>query len=442
MLTKDCAKKPEGVRLVALLVMGSIGFLMLHSISISVVHGTTAQQRQVQNGRPKNAARLPTAKAPRVNYAGFTHNTHVTQQKLACDSCHKFPTKNWKEVRPGDTAFPDVAEFPEHSACVNCHRQQFFARERPAPAICSNCHVSATPGDTTRFLFPSLGDISNSPRQRRDLVTEFAVSFPHDKHVDVVGLNIPSLQPAHRGFMSVTWQEKSVPPKSAESAGEPKSCPVCHQTFQPQGNSSEEYVTKPPKNLGDAFWLKKGTFKTIPNSHAVCFTCHNTEAGIAPAPSECNACHKLTAPQTRGLQASSPLGVVSDLKTDFDPKLAETIGVTDKSILTTWHRRISAGAFRHEGGEHPNINCMNCHNVPKMNTVDMKTLVVPVRSCGGTEGCHITATADDGGALNYEIAQKKAKPNFVCSKCHISFGAAAVPESHIQAIPTPAPKVK
>jgi len=76
--------------------------------------------------------------APAIDYKSFSHSTHVTKQKLACDSCHKFPTKNWKEVRKGDAAFPDVAEFPEHSSCLN-PRQQFFARERPAPKICSNC---------------------------------------------------------------------------------------------------------------------------------------------------------------------------------------------------------------------------------------------------------------------------------------------------------------
>lgn len=352
----------------------------------------------------------------RIDYSRFSHVTHVTTQKLACDSCHKFPTKNWKEVRKGDAAFADVAEFPEHSACLNCHRPQFFARERPAPAICSNCHVNVTPRDTSRFLFPSLGDISDPSKQKRDVVREFAINFPHDKHLDVVGFNPSSLRPRNSGFITVSWQEK---PKVA---AEPKSCPVCHQTYQPQGNSSEEYVTKPPKNLGDDFWLKKGTFKTIPNSHTVCFSCHNADLGIEPAPSACDVCHKLAAPPTV-------------LKADFDPKLAETIGVTDKLVLTAWRRRVSAGAFRHEGGEHPNSSCVNCHNVPTMNTVDMKSLVVPVRSCGGAEGCHVTATADDGGILNYEVDQKKAKPGFVCTKCHLSYGKEAVPESHVMVIP-------
>jgi len=420
-------KHQRRVGFVAFLVMVVIGLLTPYLFSNAATQGG-APQRSVQ-GRPSKVRVEP---KPRVDYSHFSHNTHVVKQKLACDSCHKFPTKNWKEVRKGDAAFPDVAEFPEHSSCLNCHRQQFFARERPAPAICSNCHVNVTPRDTTRFLFPDLGDVSDPSKQRRDVVTDFAINFPHDKHVDIVGLNVPALSPSNRvGFVSVSWQQKPAP----KDATEPKSCPVCHQTYQPQGKSDEEYVTKPPKNVGDAFWLKKGTFKTTPNSHTVCFTCHNADLGIAPAPSECNACHKLAAPQDRAPQAGSPLGVEAIRKTDFDPSLAETIGVTDKTVLTRWRRRISSGTFRHEGGEHPNISCMNCHNVPTMNTADMKTLIVPVRSCGGAEGCHVTATTDDGGILNYEIDQKKTNPSFVCTKCHISFGKEAVPGSHVEAIP-------
>jgi hypothetical protein len=72
-----------------------------------------------------------------------------------------------------------------------------------------------------------------------------------------------------------------------------------------------------------------------------------------------------------------------------------------------------------------------------MNTLDKKTLVVPVRSCGGAEGCHVTATTDDGGILNYEIDHRKTKPGFVCTKCHISYGKEDIPEDHAKAITRP-----
>ncbi len=388
--------------------------------AISFVNAATSKaepQRRSQRRRPKKSLAPPGK--PRVNYSQFSHHTHVVTQKLECSSCHKVPSKNWKEVRKGDAAFPDVSDFPEHSSCLNCHRTQFFARERPAPVICSNCHVANSPRDTSRWLFPSLGDVNDATKKRREFVSEFGVGFPHDKHIDVVGLN--SFKSERDPFVRVSWQEK-------KGEGPPKSCPVCHETYQPQGNSSEEYVTKPPKNLGDNFWLKKGTFKTIPNSHTVCFTCHNSDSGIAPEPKDCHVCHKLLSPEP-------------SLKVDFDPKLVADMGIADKVILARWSRRISAGAFRHEGGEHPDLNCLSCHNVTAFNTVDPKTLKVPVRSCGGAEGCHITATTDDGGILNFEIDEKKKNPGFVCTKCHVSFGKEAVPADHPQAIPMPKPKV-
>ena len=140
-------------------------------------------------------------------------------------------------------------------------------------------------------------------------------------------------------------------------------------------------MTKPPKNLGDNFWLKKGTFKTIPNSHTVCFSCHNADSGVAPEPKDCNVCHKLITTDNK-------------LAVDFDDKLSAEMGITDKLMLNRWSRRISSGAFRHEGGEHPDLSCLMCHNAanPDFNTSDPKTLKVPVKSCGGADGCHITAT--------------------------------------------------
>jgi hypothetical protein len=66
-----------------------------------------------------------------------------------------------------------------------------------------------------------------------------------------------------------------------------------------------------------------------------------------------------------------------------------------------------------------------------MLTNDPKTQKVPVTSCNM---CHITATADDGGVLNFEVESRKKNPSFTCVKCHISFGNKPIPDSHIQAI--------
>ena len=361
-----------------------------------------------------SAQRRRTPPKPKVDYAKFSHRTHVERQKLGCDSCHKFPSKNWKQVRKGDDAFQDVTDFPEHAACLECHRTQFFARERPAPIICSNCHVAVTPKNTVRYPFPSLGEPFLASKQGQNFVSEFKVAFPHDKHVDVVGW----LGPRPRGFTLVHASF------TATQDAKSKSCVVCHETYQPQGKSTEEYVTKRPANLAeDAFWLKKGAFKTTPTSHAACSSCHNKDAGIAPDPSDCATCHKLAG------AAPAPLR-------DFDPKLAQTMGVNDWLMLRKWSRR-SAGRYQHDFEVHRELSCTDCHNPAVMNTLDEKTFVT-VKSCGGSGGCHIETNTE--GILNYEIEQKRKNASFQCAKCHIFLGKNPVPQNHLEAIPKPASK--
>ena len=407
MFKEDCGRAP---RLAAFLVMVSLSFLTAHLISAFGYSGRAELQRPPQTRRP---VRRSAPQPPRINYSQFSHDTHVTKQKLGCDSCHKFPTKNWKEVRKGDDALPDVTEYPEHQACLSCHRQQFFARERPVPRICKNCHVKATPNETSRYPFPSLGEKFLSSPRAVDFVSDFLVNFPHDKHVDVISKN--TAPPPNRSgfFVQTSFGRHLFRPEDSD----PKSCSVCHQTYQPQGKSDDEFVTKPPKDLGDSFWLKKGTFKTRPLTHAACFSCHNQESELAPLPQNCDACHK------------PPASIPS---ADFDPQLAGKIGITDWWGLTAWRSRFSSGTFRHE--VHADLSCTKCHDLAVMNTFDLKRLKVPVNSCGGAEGCHVTATADDGGILNYEIDQRKSNEKFVCVKCHIVFGTKPFPASHTEAI--------
>lgn len=338
---------------------------------------------------------------------------------MACDSCHKFPSENWKEARRTSDAFPDVTEYPEHASCINCHRAQFFARERPAPRICSVCHTNVTPRNTTRHPFPSLGETFRASTKGRDYASEFRVGFPHDKHLEVVSALNSRPSSAASLFLRASFSRASLARSTQES--DPKNCAVCHQTYQPQGKSADEYVTKPPANLGDAFWLKKGTFKTVPDTHAACFNCHSTDTGIAPAPSDCAACHKLPAP--------------SQARADFDPAHPSVAALTDMRMLAIWRARDSSATFRHEGGAHPELSCTTCHNVSAMNTTEAKTLRVPVLTCGGTGvGCHVTASADEGGILNFEVEERRTKPSFQCAKCHLVYGREALPKSHADAL--------
>src|SRR5438067_3837801 len=124
MFKRDSGKKPQTARLVGL-PMIIFALSLVPNVIVTVVRGSaTGPQRGVRQTGQKTTKPRATEKL-RIDYSRFSHITHVSAQKPACDSCHKFPTKNWKDVRKGDVAFPDVTEFPEHSSCLNCHGPQF-----------------------------------------------------------------------------------------------------------------------------------------------------------------------------------------------------------------------------------------------------------------------------------------------------------------------------
>ena len=351
------------------------------------------------NSQVRRAQRTPRNGVRSRKYSEFPHD--VKAHRIDCASCHKFPSPNWERVRAKDAAFPDITDYPKHESCLNCHRQQFF-RGTP-PVICSICHVNPGPSDSRRHPFPNPREVFDLSAKGKRAVSDFAISFPHDKHIDIVSRRTG--QPLDV-FVKASWRR----PAAEES------CSVCHKTLQPQGDAADEYVTAPPAKLGDAFWLKKGTFKSTPTGHTTCFTCHSADTGIAPAPTDCATCHKIKPPMP---------------ESDFDPKLAAAIGVTEKVVLDAWKRRDSSGTFRHEWSSHADQSCSNCHNVAAMNTLVASTKKVSITSCNT---CHITATSDDGGALNFEIDARNKNPKFECTKCHVAFGKKAVPPSHIKAV--------
>lgn len=350
---------------------------------------------------PKPAPSAAASK-PKAKYSDFSHD--VKAHKMDCGKCHTFPSANWEKVRPKDSAFADITDYPKHASCINCHRQQFFRGNKPV--ICSICHTNPGPRNSSRHPFPNPREIfDESPKGKTAPPSDFVISFPHDKHVEIVSRNSVN-EPV---IVNAAWA------RSRRAFAE-ESCAVCHKTLAPQGDSPDEFFTKPPADIGEAFWLKKGTFKTSPTGHTTCFTCHSADSGMSPAPTDCATCHK---PRQDGGPA------------DFDAALAIRTGATSRVMQEIWRTRHSAGTFRHEFASHSELSCSTCHNVSTMVTEDPKTRKVPVTSCNM---CHITATADDGGVLNFEVEQRKANSAFQCVKCHISFGKEPIPASHLNAI--------
>ncbi len=364
--------------------------------------------------RSRRTQKRPQKKAPPPSRPDFSVFSHLNpNHQMACDSCHKFPSPNWKDVRAAADAFEDITEYPQHSACLDCHRTQFFAKERPAPRICSVCHVAVTPRSTVRNPFPNPVERFRTSPRAVNFTSDFRVGFPHDKHLELFGrVRLPLETTFGVPFERVAFRQAA--PAGSES------CANCHVTLQPQGKSPDQYVTKPPAGY-DGFWLLKGTFKTAPDGHAKCFECHTADSGMGPSQKDCATCHKLRTDN-------------SPTATDFDAKTAERMAITDPATLDIWRRRASAATFPHEGGLHTDVGCTACHNVTAMNTADPRTTRVRVQSCGGDSGCHVTATVDDGGALNFELEQRKADPKFACVKCHLAYSALPVPAGHREAV--------
>jgi hypothetical protein len=370
------------------------------------------QQRARTRRSPAGRRRAARTQRARGKYSKFSHA--IPQHKdQACNACHKFPTPNWNKVREGSAAFEDVTDYPEHSSCLNCHHQQFFSGARPV--ICTICHTNPSPRDSSRHPFANPRVSFDKSPKGQAASSEFQIYFPHDKHEDVFGKNRPEFErDARAQLLRVSWRRASVAQEAKDS------CSNCHQTYLPQNDSDDEFVTPPPKGLAeDAFWLKKGTFKTTPTSHEACFACHTADSGLSPAQTDCATCHKLIQPP--GVRA------------DFDPQLAIRMGIKDKTILEKWRGR-EAARFRHEWASHAELACATCHDVAKINTLDEKTKKVPVQSCSG---CH---TGEPDSALNEAVAKKQSNPSFICTKCHVILGREPVPVSHREAVSTVKPK--
>lgn len=377
------------VSLTGLFFCAAFGSFFLPRADLKIINDNSAERTQKKEFEIKAAAK----------FTDFPHGRH---SKLECSSCHKFPSANWKRVRKPAEAFPDITEYPKHESCLNCHRQQFFGT--PKPTICAICHTNPSPNNSSRYPFPNPREIFDLSAKGKQAVSDFQISFPHDLHIDIVSRN----KDGNEGFTKASFNRRSF---------DEKSCSVCHQTYNPQDKSNDEYATKPPAKLGDDdFWLKKGTFKTVPVSHANCFTCHSQETGILPAPQSCAVCHKLA--------QKIP-------KTDFDAQVAATMGSLDKITLDSWRKRDSSAKFRHELSSHSDMECANCHNAAAIKTIDFTTKKVAITSCNL---CHITEKTDDGGILNFEVDARKKDAKFQCVKCHIAYGKMPIPESHLKAI--------
>ncbi len=236
------------------------------------------QQRRAP-ARPQRP-RTQSNRRPAIDYTKFSHATKGHFED--CASCHVTDT-----VPKMTLDKPDIKEYPDHQACIQCHRAQFFRGpvRGTAPAICADCHVAAAPRNGARFPFPKSAAQS-----------QFADLFPHVNHVKSTALS----------------QFKRV---IGPNAKQQDTCLYCHKV--------DKTEFKAAAGVKDAFVPKPGTFMTTPTTHANCFQCHWQKGvegkDIEPLANQCANCHNnLTLPSVK------PAGTAQPASTPAKPVATET----------------------------------------------------------------------------------------------------------------------
>jgi hypothetical protein len=309
-----------------------------------------------------------------LKYSTFLHSSEK-HKALACNACHKIPTA-WNAHRD----FPDVADFPDHEACVRCHRPQFFSRQAMSgtgPSVCTVCHVRAAPHEATRFAFGNPNDANQPAKSKEE--RQFTIEFPHDKHQNVIArVNLLRLNSA---LLPVSFAANT-----DEKKVDYNNCTICHQR-------NDELVSNQASATNTADQSRK-FFKTVPRSHDTCFGCHWKNQ--KPVNSDCAGCHK----------ASSA----------FVP------------LLTP--KRISA-KFSHEGGKGEHVmECTTCHiNITRVATLRGLTPDVPIAACTTCHKDNKKTTYPKAVTIEEEFEQyKKTK---ACGYCHTpDVGSKKPPASH------------
>lgn len=296
-----------------------------------------------------------------VDYTKFSHST--PKHKSACNTCHKAPTKNWTKV----SAFPDVADFPDHAACVSCHRAQFFRGVRPP--ICSVCHSKTSPRDGARYAF-------RNPASR----LQFAIEFPHDRHQDVIALRRAKKERAQFLLAHAAPQQNF------------NNCTLCH--------AQALIVSKPPAGGWiDAYVPPAATFKASPADHSSCFSCHWKSQ--EPVASNCNGCHKL---ETSLAITTVPVRISVKFLHDGGGEKKQHVGE-----CTTCHINITKSAtLRGLKPDVPITACTECHNKDGLRQDLNKELTALDKNRAFTcVYCHTSNVGSlDAPASHYLIAQR------------------------------------
>lgn len=396
-------------------------FVYPHVVTTTTIatNGEPQQRRRTQQ-RGGTRRKQPQRARPRgINYSRFLHdNNHVkydNAKRANCSDCHSLASP---------LQF-DIKDYPDHPACVNCHRQQFFTGARPP--ICTVCHKVSSPRDDRRFDFPKPGT---------DITREFPGRFPHGLHQDLLAGVRPAPEREDAASLVRASFNRSVAQDTIRTR---ENCAVCHASYDKTKKTEEAFF--PGANWPDNMLANVGTYKKIPDGpegHRTCFVCHasddNNWKSPSPVANDCAGCHSSRiAP---GAQASaglrlSPSGAPATARSSSVPmKVSFTSALLPpRKVLTFQHEGGGAGGSHEEG-------CTTCHiNITQEQTFVVKP-DVPITSCaichvaGGKKsslkkGTDTTITTE----MDAWIAGKKA-----CLSCHTAeIGNRPPPCSHYYA---------
>lgn len=377
---------------------------------------------QVQRSSSRRQQRRPPA---RLRYSDFEHASR-SHLALDCASCHKIES----------VSRINVTDFPDHDACISCHRTQFFAAGA-RPQICTVCHTVVSPRSDARFEFP-----------KPAVASDFKGIFPHDKHQYVIARVVPAhpqrnqvnnTQFVNASFIidqtanqtaSQTKSQTATPPPDPNEILD--SCATCHATDRTERDAPAEWIKDTPT---------AGTFKTSPTGHASCFNCHWQEQ--KPIASDCAGCHGIVAPG-RNTNAATRAAFMPDedamtinasLQTrrrarGRNPSSGQTANADTNLKITAshspevWLERVSA-KFRHDRANHREYGCTTCHtNILEAASLQNLAAEVPIATCNF---CHAVTRKD----LQNELTKLKADASFSCTYCHLpNVGNRDAPDSH------------
>jgi hypothetical protein len=190
-------------------------------------------------------------------------------------------------------------------------------------------------------------------------------------------------------------------------------CGTCHMTDE------RAYVTIPVEGSELSFKPSAGTFKTSPSGHASCFKCHWEDE--KPTKDDCAGCHL------------PPIQVAKKPRNVFSAHALESFSRWTRE----WPKRIAL-KFNHQSKDHDD-ECMTCHDITKIETLDILKAEVPIAPCAK---CHLKPTTpasigkemfdedeDIAEGRNNDPTSKEGK--HTCTGCHSTvIGSLPPPCSH------------